>query len=205
MPQILQGKADPEVVPLSEYGSSNFTEGDFPAVLAGFGNQNPGPSNASSILTTYNENNDTVAVGYARPQNSLVDWLLIIEQSHDEAWQPINKLKTIVLSCVFGTVGLILIIIVPIAHFSVRPIRRLRDATKKSIAPPGYTPDGSIRLDGDSVVDEENVTLIRSKKGIMVRLRNFRRGRRRKLKTEKSEEGRRRSFKIPAEVGALPT
>lgn len=191
---------------LSKYGTSNFTEKAYPAVLAGFGNQNPVVNNASSILTTHNENNVSVAVGYARPQNALVNWLLIIEQSHDEAWEPINQLKTIVLSCVFGTVGLILIVVVPMAHYSVRPIRRLRDATEKSIAPPGYTPNGSIRSErvgdasGDEVGDEENAVSTRSKRGIMVRLRKLRHTGRRKSKIEQSEDDRRRVFKIPAEV-----
>ena len=163
-------------------------------------------NNASSMLSTHNENNDSVAVGYARPQSTVVNWLLIIEQSHGEAWAPINKLRTIVLSCVFGTIGLILIIIVPIAHYSVRPIRRLRDATEKSIAPPGYTPNGSIHsenmvdLSGDEAVDEENAISTRSKKGFMVRLKRLRHTGRRKSKIEQSEEDRRRAFKIPATV-----
>lgn len=164
---------------LRKYGTSNFTEMAYPAVVEGFGKQDPVINNASSILATHNENNVSVAVGYARPQSSLVDWLLIVEQSHDEAWAPINKLRTIVLSCVFGAVGLILIVVVPVAHYSVRPIRRLRDATKKSIAPPGYTPNGSIRSDrggdlsGDEVGDEENAVSTRSKKGVFVRLKRY--------------------------------
>ena len=142
----------------------------------------------------------TVAVGYARPQSSLVNWLLIVEQTHHEAWQPIERLRTIVLACVFGTMGLILIVVLPMAHFSVRPIRRLRDATEKSIAPPGYTPNGSIRSDRhddpDNSGDEDPSQ--RSKKGIFIRLRNL--GIRRKTKQEHHEDQRRRGFKIPGKV-----
>ena len=190
---------------LSKFGTSNFTEKAYPAVLAGFGNQNPAANNASSLLSTHNENNASVAVGYARPQSTLVNWLLIIEQTHEEAWEPINKLKTIVLSCVFGAVGLIFLVVIPMAHYSVRPIRRLRDATEKSIAPPGYTPNGSVRSEridegSDEVADEENAVSTRSKKGIMVRLKKLRHTGRRKSKIEQSEEERRRVFKIPAEV-----
>jgi osomolarity two-component system sensor histidine kinase SLN1 len=94
--------------------------------------------------------------------------------------------------------------VVPIAHYSVRPIRRLRDASKKAIAPPGYTPNGSIRSErldsGDELGDEENAVSTRSKKGIMVRLKRLRQTGRRKSKLEQSEEDRRRVFKIPAEV-----
>jgi osomolarity two-component system sensor histidine kinase SLN1 len=173
--------------------------GQYPAVVIAFGSQNSAINNASSILTTTNENNASVAVGYARPQSTLVSWLLIVEQSHHEAWEPTYKLRNIVLACVFGTIGLILIIVLPLAHFSVRPIRRLRDATEKSIAPPGYTPNGSIRsgrLDeiGDISGDEENAASQsqREKKGLFVRLRRLAPGMKRKSKTERTEDERRR-------------
>jgi osomolarity two-component system sensor histidine kinase SLN1 len=196
---------------LSKFGSSNFSEQQYPAVLAAFSKQNIAINNASSMLSTHNENNVSVAVGYARPQTKLVDWLVIIEQSHDEAWAPINKLRTIVLACVFGAIGLVILVIVPVAHLSVRPIRRLRDATEKSIAPPGYSRDGSLHSDqmddpgyasGDGAGDEEIATSTPSekKRGFLVRLGNIGRGGRLKTKTERSEEDRRKVFKIPAEV-----
>lgn len=191
----------------------NFTMGHYPAAAAAFGQQNGAINNASSILTTTNENNVTVAVGYARPQSSLVSWLLIVEQSHSEAWAPIIHLRAIVLSCVFGTIGFIFLIILPIAHFSVRPIRRLRDATEKSIAPPGYTPNGSIRsgrrdeadLSGDEV-DEAQVrrsptnTSQRSKKGFFMKMRRLAYSGKPKTQTERTEDERRRVFKIPGKV-----
>lgn len=191
---------------LSKFGTSNFSEQAYPAIMKGFGGQNVAINNASSILSTHNENNISVAVGYARPQSHLVDWLLIVEQSHAEAWAPINRLRKIILACVFGTIGLVLIVVVPMAHYSVRPIRRLRDATEKSIAPPGCTPNGSVRserLDGDAsedeVIDEENATSTRSaKKGFFVRLRHLRG--KQKTMVERSEDERRRTFKIPAQV-----
>lgn len=190
---------------LSKYGSSNFTQAQYPAVLKGFGNQNGEINNASSILTTHNEQNVSVAVGYARPQSALVDWLLIIEQSHAEAWAPILRLRNIVLACVFGTIGLIVFLIVPLAHYSVRPIRRLRDATEKSVAPPGYSDDGeSIRSEdtADGANDEENnmSSRSRSKKGFLVRMRNLGRGQRKRSQEEIDLDQRRRIFKIPAEV-----
>jgi len=188
----------------------------YPAVVAGFGDQNGAINNASSILSTTNENNVSVAVGYARPQSSLVSWLLIVEQSHSEAWAPINHLRAIVLSCVFGTVGFIVLIILPIAHYSVRPIRRLRDATEKSIAPPGYTPNGSIRserLDDADVSGDElgelgdaevrrspTSTSQRSKKGLFMKMRRLAYSGKPKTDVERSEDERRRVFKIPAKV-----
>jgi osomolarity two-component system sensor histidine kinase SLN1 len=188
--------------------------GLYPAAVAGFGKQNSAINNASSILTTTNENNVTVAVGYARPQSSLVSWLLIVEQSHSEAWAPINHLRAIVLSCVFGTIGFVILIILPIAHYSVRPIRRLRDATEKSIAPPGYTPNGSIRserldeadlsgyeLGGDVEVRRSPTsTSQRSNKGLFMKLRRLAYPGKQKTETERTEDERRRVFKIPAKV-----
>ncbi|KAN0112682.1 hypothetical protein V8E51_005633 [Hyaloscypha variabilis] len=193
--------------------ASNFSMDQYPAAVAGFGDQNSAINNASSILTTTNENNISVAVGYARPQSSLVNWLLIVEQSHSEAWAPINHLRAIVLSCVFGTIGFIILIILPIAHYSVRPIRRLRDATEKSIAPPGYTPNGSVRserldeadLSGDEVGDVEvrrspTSTSQRSKKGLFMKIRRFAYPGKPKTEIERTEDQRRRVFKIPAKV-----
>ena len=188
---------------LSESRASNFTMNRYPAAIAGFGSLNGKINNASSMLRTTNENNASVAVGYARPQSTLVNWLLIVEQTHEEAWAPIERLRTIVLACVFGTVGLLLIVVLPMAHYSVRPIRRLRDATEKSIAPPGYTPEGSIRseriddddpeLSGDDVVPSQ-----KSKLGLFIRLKNL--GSRRKTKEEHLEDQQRRGFKIPGKV-----
>ncbi|KAF8863682.1 hypothetical protein BDZ45DRAFT_702380 [Acephala macrosclerotiorum] len=184
---------------LTQYNSSNFTLNQYPAALAGFSRINTAsPNNASSVLSTTNEQGVSVAVGYARPQSSLVSWLLIVEQSHDEAWAPINHLRNIVLACVFGTFGFVILIVIPMAHFSVRPIRRLRDATKKSITPPGYTPNGSIR--SERLDENENSTSQKSKRGIFVRLKNLALGSRRKTFNEKQEDERRRVFKIPGKV-----
>lgn len=74
--------------------------------------------------------------------------------------------------------------VLPLAHFSVRPIRRLRDATEKSVAPPGFSPSrgslGSEREDelfADETADTENgnTRSTHSKKGFFVRLRNLNR------------------------------
>ncbi|KAK2625748.1 hypothetical protein QTJ16_005060 [Diplocarpon rosae] len=191
------------------FGSSNFSLKSYPAAVDGFASRSLSVNNAGSKLTTRNEQGANVAVGYARPESNLVTWLLIIEQSHAEAWSPIERLRTIVLACVFGTIGLILIVVFPMAHYGVRPIRRLRDATEKSIAPPGYTPNGSIRSDrdendfsGDELgsLEHRNSESHRSKKGLSMRLKNLTPGSRRKTPFERHEDERRRVFKIPAKV-----
>lgn len=213
-PSPIDGQSDRHTVynaNLSKFGSSNFSVAAYPAVLDGFSLQNPAINNASALMATRNENNVSVAVGYARPQSELVEWLLIVEQSHEEAWAPIFKLRRIVLGCVFGAIGLVLLLVAPIAHYSVRPITRLRDATEKSIAPPGYSRDGSIRSDqmedpgygsGDEGGDEENgISATSKRKGnIFIRLRKLGRGGRQKSKMERNEDVRRRAFKIPEQV-----
>lgn len=195
---------------LTDFGSSNFSLSSYPAAVEGFANYLPNSVNsADSKLTTDNEQDVSVAVGWASPQSSLVSWLLIIEQSHEEAWSPIKRLQTIVLACVFGTIGLVLIVVLPMAHYSVRPIRRLRDATEKSIAPPGYTPNGSLRSDrdehdmsGDEMgeLEHRSSSLQRSKKGLFLRLKHMTPGSRRKTIVERHEDERRRVFKIPGKV-----
>lgn len=138
-----------------------------------------------------------------------MSWLLLVEQSHEEAWSPIKRLQTIVLACVFGTIGLILIVVLPMAHYSVRPIRRLRDATEKSIAPPGYTPNGSIRTERDEhdlsedemgELEHRNSNSLPSKKGLFLKLKHLTPNSRRKTIVERHEDERRRVFKIPGKV-----
>ncbi len=98
------------------------------------------------MLSTTNEQGYSVAVGYARPQTTLVTWVVIVEQDSSEAYHPVVILRNILLGCVFGTAGIILVLIFPCAHLSVKPIRQLKAATEKSIAPPGF----------EAAADDEN-------------------------------------------------
>ena len=194
---------------LTEYGSSNFTMGTYKAILEGFDKPSLGTNNASSILSTTNENHVEVAVGYARPQSTLVDWLVLVEQSHSEAWAPITTLRSIILACVFGTVGLVLIAVLPLAHFSVRPIRRLRDATEKSIAPSEYVSVENIPANPvnnhDNVYSDKasNVNGVPSDRsengGFLTRLWNIAHPKQ-KYRAEGSDVGREHNFRIPRKV-----
>lgn len=174
----------------------------YPAALDVYYAQNPKVNNATSFLSTRNEQGYSVAVGVARPQTSLVTWAVIVEQDHSEAYAPVSELRKILLGTVFGTAGLVLLLIIPCAHLSVQPIRRLKSATEKSILPPGYE-DGF----GDDF-DEENPssggTLSQlSEKGfigsIKRRLRKRRRARAR-AEADGDESSTRRVFKIPGKV-----
>ncbi|KAJ4148619.1 hypothetical protein LMH87_003080 [Akanthomyces muscarius] len=69
---------------------------------------------------------------------TLVDWAIVVEKSRGEAYSPISILRKILIGCAFGTAGLVMLLIIPCAYFSVRPIRRLKIATEKSITVPGY-------------------------------------------------------------------
>jgi osomolarity two-component system sensor histidine kinase SLN1 len=179
---------------------------DYEAVYDAYVKNNHEINNAGSMLSTYNEAGKLVSVGYAVPSSQICDWVLILEQSHSEVVAPINHLRHILLACVFGTMGGILLVLLPIAHYSVRPIRRLRDATRKSVEPHlSHSDMGSSRsIDsglGDEVVDgdEENISTTARKEGFMGSLTRWRSGRR-KSRAEKQEDNRRRTFRIPGKV-----
>ncbi|KAI9816982.1 MAG: Histidine kinase [Thelocarpon impressellum] len=190
------------------YGTPNapFRLGAYPAALAAFTEDARDVNNAGSLFDSKNEEDRGVAVGYALPQTRLCDWALLMEEDRAEAYEPIIRLRNVLLACVFGTLGAILLLLFPIAHLSVRPIRRLREATKKSVQPPGYTPElASLRSSvseehdaGGAYADEENLTEKR-RTGLAKRLGRWRRGRR-KSKAEAVEDARRRTFRIPGKV-----
>lgn len=185
-----------------ESGNYNnpFTLRDYPAAFMEFSRQIAKVNNASSALWTYNEEGTAVSVGFARPQNQLVNWTIIVEQARWEATGPINTLRTILLGCTFGTAGLVLLLIFPCAHWSVMPIRRLKDATEKSIAPPGYQDE----LERFNTYDEEGMTSgttsKRSVKGFIAWL-SWKIGRRRRaFGSHADTDSNRRIFKIPGKV-----
>ena len=69
------------------------------------------------------------------PSFDLVNWVLICEQTQSEVFQPIQKLRNIMLGTVFGTCCVVVLLVCPIAHLAVRPITRLKHATEKSTIP----------------------------------------------------------------------
>lgn len=54
------------------------------------------------------------------------------------------ELRTVILACVFSTLAFMVILIVPTTAFWTRPIRRLREATEKSIATPSEASEKSL-------------------------------------------------------------
>ncbi|KAF2730730.1 putative histidine kinase HHK5p [Polyplosphaeria fusca] len=177
--------------------TTSFDWTEFPPIKAAFTKNTGASSNAGSMISTHNEGGRSVAVGYATVKSPMIDWAILIEQEHKEVWAPIYRLRNIIIACVFGTIGAMLILAFPVAHFSSRPIRRLRDAAKKSVAPPSLEGDdlGDAR---DGPDDHEDEMLAR-KEGWLAGLKTL--GRRNKGKSaERREEERRRQFRIPAKV-----
>ena len=183
-----------------------FTMGSYPAVLNAVSINNNDLNNAGSLLKSKNEEGDQVSVGFAMSSTDVVDWIVVVEQSHAEVIQPINHLRNVLLACVFGTVGGILLLLFPIAHYSVRPIRRLREATKRTIDPFGYSSGASSirsstsgQSDEQASGDEENLAQMAKKEGFIGQLSRWRR-RGRKSKAERDEQARRQTFRIPGKV-----
>ncbi len=190
--------------PAHAYGRPNtpFEMQQYPAVLEAYTSPTAG-----SFISTNDEENQQVSAGYALLKSTLVNWSLIVEQSHGEVTAPINHLRNVLVACVFGTVGGILLLLLPIAHFSVRPIRRLREATKKSVEPIGVpSDDGSaqsfVTEDNpalDSGEEEDAMALNARKEGFMGRVTQWR-TRRQNSNRERRERERHQTFRIPGKV-----
>lgn len=195
------------------YGQANtpFTMGSFPAVLQGFTQKQNAINNAGSLLSTTNEEGDSVSVGFALPSTKLVNWLLLVEQAHSEVVEPINHLRNVLLACVFATIGVICLLLYPIAHISVRPIRRLRHATKQTIEPYGQPSDeGSIRsstsnendaFGADAVDSRDDSDLegqVARKEGFLDQISSW--GKKRRKGFKRREQVRRQTFRIPGKV-----
>ena len=183
--------------------SSSFSMSSFPAVVSAWASNNHAVNNAGAMISTTNEQNNPISAGYATVSNTVVDWVLIFEQSRSETESPITHLRNIVLACVFGTVGGMLLFTFPIAHFSVRPIRQLREATRKTVAP--MIPES---MDGTSSIsstsqegDEENLAdaVEARKEGFLAAVSRWRRGS--SATTSRTRRGiGGRTFRIPGKV-----
>jgi osomolarity two-component system sensor histidine kinase SLN1 len=178
--------------------SSSFDWTRFPAVHEGFSKSMATSENAGSMISTNNEEGDRVAAGFARVVSPMVEWVIVVEQSHKEVWEPIYHLRNVMIACVFGTLGAMILLAFPVAHFSSQPIRRLRDATKKTVAPHLFDDDDfSSQNDGDN--DSLDEGALARKEGFFGSIIHYRRNA--KLnRAEKREAERRRQFRIPGKV-----
>jgi osomolarity two-component system sensor histidine kinase SLN1 len=184
----------------------SFPMSSYPAVLAAWTKKSNAVNNAGAFISTDNEEGTRVSAGYATISNSLVDWVLIVEQSHEEVIAPINHLRNVVLICVFSVTGLLLLVLFPLAHYSITPIRQLYIATAKAVEP--YQPDDNSSEYSSSVgarpaTDVEEVdgtgdeTLAR-KEGFFGALTKITRSK--QSSRSSTPRARRRTFRIPRKV-----
>jgi osomolarity two-component system, sensor histidine kinase SLN1 len=193
------GKGDP---------SLGFRMRDFPALVDAVAKNNSAINNAGAIISSRNEEGLTVSVGYATTSTPLVDWILLFEQSHSEVVAPISRLRDVVLACVFSTTGLLMLILFPLAHFAVRPIRQLREATSKTVhpIPPSNSSDESLNSQvRDEAYDGDEETLPVSpeaarKEGFLSSISRWKNGHQSPVRAGIDRSGRRHSFKIPSKV-----
>jgi osomolarity two-component system sensor histidine kinase SLN1 len=178
--------------------SQPFTWDLFPAVQEGFTEGTGATNNAGSSISTKNEEGDVVAVGYALVSSDMVNWMVVVEQEHSEVWAPIYRLRRVIVACVFGTMGAMILLAFPVAHYSSRPIRRLRDATRKSVSPHVFE-DSSLGSQRDGTDDDDQSAAVARKEGWFGSVKHFRRNRKQN-RAEKREEERRRQFRIPGKV-----
>lgn len=185
----------------------SFPMRDYPAVVDAWTKDNEAINNAGAIISTRDEDNARISVGYAAVSTSLVDWILLFEQSYDEVMAPVHRLRDIVLACVFGTTGVIMILLFPVAHFAVRPIRHLREATSKTSTP--ILPDHAERsssesrqLDRSGTGDEETVTRMAmgKKEGFLTTVSRWKHGAHSPVRAGLRERGGQTGFKIPGKV-----
>ncbi|OAR03633.1 hypothetical protein LLEC1_00899 [Akanthomyces lecanii] len=177
--------------------SLSFMLSRYPAIFGVYSNYNGKLNNARATLTTKNEHGYSVAVGVARPRTTLVDWAIVVEKSRGEAYSPISILRKILLGCAFGTAGLVMLLIVPCAYFSVRPIRRLKIATENSITVPGY--DLMCSDDEKNAASSGGTLSSASIKGLFKSIKR-RFSKPQKPLTQAEIENHRRVFRIPGRV-----
>lgn len=188
----------------SGQSDATFNMSAYPAVVDAWTSQNHDINNAGALISTHNEQNVKVSVGYATLPTLLVDWALVLEQSTSHTEGPITHLRNIIIACCFGTTGVILLFVLPIAHYSVRPIRQLRSATQRTVEP--YVPDsmsrsGSSHQFCDIPDDESDIAdpVAARKEGFLAAVSRWKDGlSRSEILNRKHTQ--RRTFRIPGKV-----
>lgn len=186
-----------------------FNASQYPAVQQALTQNNGQTDNSGAVIRATNENGDQVSVGYALPQAGFIQWAVLVEQARSEVWQPINHLRDILIACVFATAAFMAIIAFPIAHVFSLPIRRLREATAKSVEPPNAamsrsslgsfssTHDGARDLQEDEPNHE--AAILARKEGMANPVSKWRR-KRQEEREARRDTRRKRAFRIPGKV-----
>lgn len=161
------------------------------------------PTKGEADLDATNSEGKNVGVGYALPQiqGSLADWGLLIEQSKSEAFAPISQLETLLFATVFGTFGVVMLIVWPLAHLSVRPIMRLKAATEKTTRPSGSTDAANDPNSPTAARDADFDDAEKGTFGLFTRLCRLARGKElAKAGSVDSGDDGTRGFRIPGKV-----
>jgi osomolarity two-component system sensor histidine kinase SLN1 len=170
----------------------------FPAVRNCFTRATGNRNNAGNMISTRNEEHRRVAVGYAIVNSSMVDWMVMVEYLQPEVWKPINRLRNIILACVFGSMLAILLVTLPVAHYFIEPIRRLRDATGKTVLHYSFE-RATLSNQGDSE-NQTSKEVIARDIGFFRQLFHCRKSRAAYRADKQKRVIRERPFRIPDEV-----
>ncbi|CRG86322.1 osomolarity two-component system, sensor histidine kinase SLN1 [Talaromyces islandicus] len=199
LPPVIPGHADRH----SQYRQSStpFALDSYPEVLNMLAHPKSTSNHATSSLDTKNEEGYDVAVGVARPPTDLVDWVVAMEETQSQAFAPVVQLRKIVLACVFGTAGLIALVVCPLAHYCITPIRKLKSATEKAIQPMPQDPHGGTDSANHSQFANSHGVhpQIERVSGFFVALKNAIYERWRTPQDPDSEDGQ-RPFRVPLKV-----
>ncbi|EME46531.1 hypothetical protein DOTSEDRAFT_70515 [Dothistroma septosporum NZE10] len=173
--------------------------------------ENPVNGSGSSIRGQ-TEANQPVSVGFAKMDSPIVDWIVMIEQSRKEVWQPIDKLRNVIIACVFATAALMAFIAFPLAHFAALPIVRLREATRRTTEVPssslgisrssfGSLPSmrGGQHGEGQDDQPHDDRAEVARKEGYIGPVSRWKR-KRQEAAQAKRDERRKRLFRIPGKV-----
>lgn len=116
------------------YGKAQTFHGSrYSLVLGGLTQSSDAINNAGGTLSSRNEENMKVGLGYAKAPTPFCDWLIVVEFSRNEAWGPINAIQNVMLACIFATAFGAALWTFPIAYWGSAPIRRLREATTNAV------------------------------------------------------------------------
>lgn len=183
--------------------SDPFLMSEYPAVVSAWTRHNHAINNAGAYISTHNEDGTKVSAGYATLSNRFVDWVVVVEKSHHEVVEPIDHLRDVVLICVFSVTGLLLLIMFPMAHYSITPIRQLAAATARTVEP--YQPDDNseysstlgpreVETEDSMSPDERDVARKEGFFGVLTRIGKP------KQQERSISTHRRRTFRIPRKV-----
>jgi osomolarity two-component system sensor histidine kinase SLN1 len=171
----------------------------YPALKQAFTVRSHNLNNAGALVSTTNENGFDVSVGWASINSIIVDWIILVELGHKEVWAPIDHLRVILITCVFATAAVLIVAALPLAHFTTRPIRRLGEATRNFVDPPGHVPDLS-DTGSDSRLEVEELPVEQA----LARKEGFFAGgifsRKRAAASTGQVRKRKRAFRIPSKV-----